>query len=335
MSFDISGRIDTACREGGHVERCVLKGRKTAVLMAVHNGEKYLKEQIDSILNQTYSDFELVIRDDGSTDNSVKIIKEYLKDKRVIFIEKNTVSSSALKNFSELFKYAKEKYDYLFFSDQDDIWCRDKLEKSLRIMKRHKKNMPVLVYTNFYYWADGTNNLKKAYKKQPLLSFERTFIQNSVYGCTILMNRPLINLVSDIPDCGRNHDYWIALVSQLFEQRVEIEYLDKCTLKHRIHENNATVSIGSRKFTNQVMYVLRGVFAKERKLEIYKSWMNVYRELTCRYGSNKHLDNLELLVNACGIMDACKLYGRGFKGNNIRITMYFILLVIFRKNNED
>ncbi len=312
-----------------------MKERKSAVLMAVHNGEKYLREQIESILNQTYPYFELVIRDDGSTDNSVKIIKEYLEDKRVIFIEKNTVSSSAIKNFSELFKYAKERYDYLFFSDQDDIWHKGKLEKSLRIMERHKKDVPVLVYSNFYYWVDGTKNLKKAYHKHPLLSFERIFIQNPIYGCTMLMNRSLINLIADIPECGRNHDYWIALVSLLFEQWVEIEYLDECTLKHRLHENNATVNARSRKFANRMIYALRGIFSKERKSEIYRSWLDIYRELISRYGSNKHLYNLNLLIHACGILDACKVFRKGFRGNNIRITLYVILLTAFRKNNED
>ena len=105
---------------------------KCLILMASYNGEKYIRKQIDSILRQTYSNFDLLIRDDNSSDSTVSIIRDIMKtDSRVSLIENNTDLHSAYHNFHELIIKAKsmQPYDYYFFSDQDDIWVDTKLEK--------------------------------------------------------------------------------------------------------------------------------------------------------------------------------------------------------------
>ena len=102
---------------------------KVDVLLATYNGEKYLKEQIDSILEQTYSDFRLLISDDGSTDDTRKILEEYKnKDSRIqVFFQESNLG--VVKNFEFLLKKVESKY--YMFSDQDDIWKSEKIEKSL------------------------------------------------------------------------------------------------------------------------------------------------------------------------------------------------------------
>ena len=106
-----------------------------AILMATYNGEEFIREQINSILNQTYKNWKLIIHDDGSTDNTVDIIKEYTKKypNKIILIEDNIKCNGAKENFSHLIKiaYKNFNFDYILFSDQDDIWLPNKIEVSL------------------------------------------------------------------------------------------------------------------------------------------------------------------------------------------------------------
>ena len=119
------------------------------VLLAVYNGEKYLKEQIESILNQSVKDVKIVIRDDGSTDNSGEIITSYCNEfPDKISCIKGEATGSAQKNFAELLKNCDS--DYIMFSDQDDVWLCDKIEKTYNAMVKAEQNSqtPVLVHTD-------------------------------------------------------------------------------------------------------------------------------------------------------------------------------------------
>ena len=107
-----------------------------SIVLASCNGEKYIKEQLDSILNQTYSDFELIVCDDCSTDSTTNIINEYCrKDKRIrLFINEKRLGSN--KNFEKAILLCSG--EYIALSDQDDIWLPEHLEKLLKIIKGHK-----------------------------------------------------------------------------------------------------------------------------------------------------------------------------------------------------
>lgn len=99
--------------------------------MATYNGEKYLRAQLDSILQQTNSDWRLIIRDDCSTDETVQIIKEYglLRPEQILFIEAEQPSGSAQNNFFQLLQYSTA--EYIMFADQDDIWLKNKIQLTL------------------------------------------------------------------------------------------------------------------------------------------------------------------------------------------------------------
>ena len=103
---------------------------KVDVLLATYNGEQYLQEQIESILNQTYTDFRLLISDDGSKDKTIDIVEEYAKKDDRIIIFKQNENMGVVKNFEFLMKQVQSKY--FMFSDQDDIWKKDKIEKSVK-----------------------------------------------------------------------------------------------------------------------------------------------------------------------------------------------------------
>ena len=129
---------------------------ETVILLGTYNGEPFLKEQVDFILGQSYSDWILLIHDDGSTDRTVRIIKEYTRryPGKIVFVDDRIVLGSAVKNFSHLVEIARKDFDfkYLSFSDQDDVWLPEKLEKSIKRMReleeKYGKDIPLLVYTD-------------------------------------------------------------------------------------------------------------------------------------------------------------------------------------------
>ena len=132
------------------------------VLLATYNGEKYLDEQLNSLINQTFKDINIFISDDNSTDKTINIIKRYMEiDPRIKLMVINKKKLGFVGNFEKLLKYSKA--DYLMLSDQDDIWFLDKIEKMYKRMKEveNNKQQPVLLHTNsmLMYKKMKTNKL--------------------------------------------------------------------------------------------------------------------------------------------------------------------------------
>ena len=109
----------------------MIENKKIDILMATYNGEKYLVEQLDSIINQTYRNWNLLIRDDNSTDKTLEIIQNYhKKDKRIKILKDNKGNLGIVRNFEELLKSSES--EFIMFSDQDDIWVENKLDMYLK-----------------------------------------------------------------------------------------------------------------------------------------------------------------------------------------------------------
>ncbi|HOV15546.1 MAG TPA: glycosyltransferase, partial [Spirochaetota bacterium] len=122
---------------------------KINILMSTYNGEKYLKEQLDSLLNQTYKNIKIYIRDDGSSDNTLNILKEYNKENKInLFVGENI---GFVKSFFWLIKNS-DNADYYSFSDQDDVWFPGKLEKAINLLNKYDSQIPTLYFSNFDYY---------------------------------------------------------------------------------------------------------------------------------------------------------------------------------------
>lgn len=191
---------------------------KVDILLATYNGEKFLAEQLDSILNQTYKEFHLIVSDDNSTDNTVKILEEYAnKDSRItVYNQKQNLG--VISNFEFLLSKVKSKY--FLFSDQDDIWLEDKIEKSLACLKENDSDV---VFTDLMVVDSNLDVLFQSYWelkgfKNKILKhngFEALYLNNYVTGCTMLMKRDIIEKVMPLPKSTKYvlHDYWIALIA--------------------------------------------------------------------------------------------------------------------------
>ena len=221
------------------------------ILMATYNGEKYLDEQINSIIKQTYKDWTLYIRDDGSNDNTDEIIKKYVKmyPDKIIYIKDKKQGLGAKGNFGELIKYSQS--EYCMFSDQDDVWCENKIEISLNKIKniesKNGKKIPILIHTDLYVVDEDLNIMNDSFWKYQNLNpnaiqMNELLVQNNVTGCTMMLNKSLLDLSKDIPSKCIMHDWWIALVASCFGK---IETLNESTILYRQHGNN---EVGAHKY---------------------------------------------------------------------------------------
>ena len=130
--------------------------------MATYNGEKYLAEQLDSIINQTYHNWNLLIRDDNSTDKTLEIIQNYhKKDKRIKILKDDKGNLGIVKNFEELLKNSES--EFIMFSDQDDYWLENKIEKYVAILNTSSEDIlkkPMLIHSNSFICDDNLEIIK-------------------------------------------------------------------------------------------------------------------------------------------------------------------------------
>lgn len=211
------------------------------VLLATYNGEKYIKEQIDSILNQSYKNIRLIISDDCSKDKTQEILKEYEKKDNRIELHIQEKNLGVVKNIEFLLKQVKNKYYML--SDQDDVWLPEKIEKSLETLL---KNNVDLVFgdlevvdqdlkTMYPSFGDFMLLNKKIHKY--INSNRLNYIYNCVTGCTILAKKETIQKILPLPKKSKYliHDHWIGLMTSIYGK---VAYMPEKYIKYRQHGNN-------------------------------------------------------------------------------------------------
>lgn len=217
--------------------------KKIEILLSTYNGEKFIREQLDSLLKQTYQDFKIIIRDDGSSDNTLKIIKEYASN----FGDKIFIDTSCNKNLgpakSFLYLLQRSNADYIFFCDQDDIWVDKKVEICLKKIKDFE-NMPTLIYSDLELIDSDENVLKKSFFKYKKFNpnkanYRNLCVQNIVTGCTVLINKKAINIAKkiDLNDFIIMHDHILAILISYYGK---ICFINEALVKYRWHGDNFT-----------------------------------------------------------------------------------------------
>lgn len=208
---------------------------KVAIVISTYNGEKYIKEQIESILNQTYKNIEIYVRDDGSKDNTVQILKEYeTKGKIKLIVGKNL---GFINSFFETLTYCNDA-KYYAFSDQDDIWEANKIEIGVEILEKENNEIPIMYYSNYDYY-DTDMNFKSNSQERKNTSFQNCLVECVNPGMTTIINNNLRNLIiNNLPKYCEGHDWWAYMLAQTFGKVI---YDNRITNKHRVHEKNVSM----------------------------------------------------------------------------------------------
>jgi len=253
---------------------------KIIILLSTYSGAKYLKNQIDSLLSQTYDDFRIIARDDGSGDESFSILKSYDK----IEIVESQQNLGAKGSFAELLGYAVKHTDgeFFMFCDQDDVWKNDKIKKTLakmREMENEYEDIPLLVHSDVVVVNNNLEVMAGSFWKFQNIDPSRDALsyllfQNTVTGCTMMINRKLANLVGKIPTEAIMHDWWIAMVASCFGK---IGWVDEPLMFYRQHSSNDT---GAKRYG--LGYFVKQ-FTQKQSFEKYmtqaKAFLESYDEL--------------------------------------------------------
>lgn len=216
------------------------------ILLSTYNGERYLKEQLDSIIAQTYTDWRLFVRDDGSTDDTLRIVEQYAeKDDRIRIIDNGNANIGAMRSFEYLLKQC-DGADYYAFADQDDVWMPEKLTVCLEEMQRQEKrfpDIPIVVHTDLQVVDEQLHEVAPSFWRYSnirpdLLDTHIRYmaICNSVTGCTMLFNDLARECALPIPDKAYMHDAWISLQTLLCGGKVIPLY--QTPIAYRQHRDN-------------------------------------------------------------------------------------------------
>lgn len=208
------------------------------VLLSTFNGEKYLHEQLESIFNQKNVHITLLIRDDGSSDETINIINKFNQQKNKILLYEGD-NLGAKKSFLKLIQFSynlKIKFDYYAFSDQDDVWHEDKLSRAASKLVSLNKNIP-LIYIGQTQMVDSELNLINTPQLNMNCSFGESLVTYLATGCTEVFNYKLLEvLVSNTPSFFHMHDTWVYQVCLAVGGRVFFD--SKSFILYRQHDNN-------------------------------------------------------------------------------------------------
>ena len=216
--------------------------KKVTVLMSTYNGEKYIREQIESILQQEQVEVQLIVRDDGSKDDTLKIITE-CGGGRIQVIEGSNLGP--VLSFMELIDEADINTDYFAFADQDDIWMPDKLARAAEMIEQTGKKCVLYASNQTVADQDG-NALHERYHADPPVDLLNIIDSNWMAGCTMVFDKELMQILqSHQPDPGfiqtRMHDTWVAAVAACVGT---IVYDSESRMLYRQHTDNV---VGSEK----------------------------------------------------------------------------------------
>lgn len=210
---------------------------KIDILMATYNGASYIIPQIQSLQNQTFANWKLYIHDDGSTDETMKIIQSIATtDSRICIIMDGIRFHESGLNFMHLLKFSKAPF--CIFCDQDDIWLENKLELMLRFIEAKDNTIPQAVYSNSYVYIPETSDISGyATLCFPQKLKDVLFLNCGIQGCALMFNAALRDICKNAPDIVAMHDHVLTVCAAALG---ELSYLNKRLMLYRRHQSTVT-----------------------------------------------------------------------------------------------
>jgi len=302
------------------------------ILLGTYNGAIFLAAQIDSILKQSFTDWKLIIRDDGSSDETSEILLDYQSQypQKIVVLENNNENIGVILNFSQLLETSNAPY--IMFCDQDDIWLPEKIELTLSeilSIEKSNPNIPLLVHTDLKVVNTSLDILNDSYWSYQGINpnydtFNRLLIQNVITGCTVMINKQLAQLALPIPNEVIMHDWWLGLVASSFGQ---IHHINTPTVLYRQHDNNDT---GATSFNlDTILTQLKNL----SNLNLNKYLLQA-KSLLSRYETKFNSQQKELLAAFIGIEKQSWIKGKLtlVKYKILKQDIFRNLGLIFSKN---
>lgn len=297
---------------------------KVTVLMSTYNGERYLEEQIKSLIKQRNVDLQIFVRDDGSKDKTKEILNKYQAEGVLHWYTGDNLRSA--KSFMDLVNTAPES-DYYAFCDQDDIWNEDKLERAIIEMKNYKSdNVPILYCSNYQLVDENLKNLSDNHHVTTT-TFNAALVSSCCTGCTTVFNRKLLNyLRMGNPDLMVMHDDWVHKVCLAVGGKVVYDKYK--SLKYRQH--GANVDGGVHNLKSRISKIKERIQKKDRiRSKQIEELLDIYRP----YMSADHILNAEKVAYYYkkGIMSRLFLaFGNSISTPYERLNRGFRVAIIFK-----
>lgn len=223
---------------------------KVDILLSVHNGMPYLRDQLASLQGQTHRCWRLWVRDDGSSDGSPELVREFAAaDPRIQLLPSAGERLGASRSFGRLMEHVEADAPYTLLCDADDFWLPTRIERTLEAMRRAEAReapgTPILVHTDLIVADAGLRPIHQSFWEYRKLrpepaTLRRLLFDNVVTGPTVMMNRPVVQLATPVPEGALYQDWWVALVAAAFGRVVA---LPTPTVLYRQHGRN---SVGAR-----------------------------------------------------------------------------------------
>ena len=296
-----------------------------SIAMATYNGAKYLKEQLDSIYAQTYKNFEVIVVDDVSTDNTVQILEKYKQEHGLIYFVNDT-NMGVTKNFEKAISLCKG--ELIALVDQDDVWLPNKLEVLYENIGDYS-----LIYSNTEVINDnGELQNKTAQSIYPLYGvdsntgdlYKYIVLHSFILGCATMFKRELVSDLIPIYKTKRNHDWWLTVCA--YNQN-GIKYIDDVLFYYRHHDNNYSRGNGKTIFQS-----ISGYFSKQSISSRKEKLLEQYKIVVFLLKTKKYLNNNDKLF-----LDDIKESSISTLKTNFHFKAFFISLkykkVIFLNKN--
>lgn len=297
--------------------------KKVQVLLSTYNGEKYIQEQIETILKQENVEISLLIRDDGSTDKTIEILKNISKNPKVTYYEGENIGPA--RSFMDLINKSEE-FDYYAFADQDDIWDSKKIISA--IDKLETKNTKPALYISALEVVDENLNTIEIKKVTGNFTFEGEMIKNFATGCTQVFNKKLCDKIKQYnPDYIIMHDSWITRVCYAIGGDIIID--QNTYIKYRQHNNNV---VG---YKDKKLKKLKKQYEIAFKNKISMR-ANIAKELEKGYGKILAKNEKEVVKNLINYQKDKKakkwlLNNKNFRTNSTKINIKMKIAIMLNK----
>ncbi|MCD8045502.1 MAG: glycosyltransferase family 2 protein [Clostridiales bacterium] len=230
--------------------------KKVKVLLSAYNGERYIEEQADSILAQSYPDIELIIRDDGSSDGTLQVLEKYRDDPRVSV--RTGTNMGFIRSFLDLIAHSGDA-DYYAFADQDDVWLSDKIQMAVERLEKEPADKPLLYFSNYDFYDQDMNFKEHAALPSMDPSFHNAIVDCITLGFNSVFNRTAREMVvSEMPEHACGHDWWMYMLCSAMGKVV---FDERVTVKYRRHEKN--VSPGGKDFIRFQIWRFKKFFVND------------------------------------------------------------------------